>query len=80
MSLFTEVEAICEKVDINPVLLTPVTGDSMSSMVIAYGAKSLEHSGQAFDQMGMTEEFQNLVQRAANIGELDSAWMTVPAD
>ena len=71
---------MCEKVDINPVLLVPVTGDTMSSMVIAYGAKFLADSGKVFDEMGMTEEFQALVQRAAEVGELNSAWMTVPAD
>ena len=80
MGMFEEVKTMCDKVDINPVLLVPVTGDTMSSMVIAYGAKSLADSGKAFDEMGMTEEFQALVQRAAEVGELNSAWMTVPAD
>ena len=80
MEMFEEVKGMCEKVDVNPVLLTPVTGDNMSSMVIAYGATSLEASGKAFDQMGMTEEFQSLVSKAAEVGELYSGWMTVPAD
>ena len=52
----------------------------MSSMVIAYGATSLEASGKAFDEMGMTEEFQALVSKAAEVGELHSGWITVPAD
>ena len=80
MEMFEEVKGMCEKVDVNPVLLTPVTGDNMSSMIIAYGATTLEASGEAFDQMGMTEEFQSLVSRAAEIGELHNGWMTVPAD
>ena len=80
MDMFDEVKTMCEKVDVNPVLLVPVTGDNMSSMVIAYGATSLEASGKAFDQMGMTEEFQALVSMAAEVGELHSGWMTVPAD
>ena len=80
MEMFEEVKGMCEKVDVNPVLLTPVTGDNMSSMIIAYGATSLEASGKAFDQMGMTEEFQSLVSRAAEVGELHNGWMTVPAD
>ena len=80
MEMFEEVKGMCEKVDVNPVLLTPVTGDNMSSMIIAYGATSLEASGKAFDQMGMTEEFQSLVSRAAEFGELHNGWMTVPAD
>ena len=80
IEMFEEVTTMCQKVDVNPVLLVPVTGDNMSSMVIAYGATSLEASGKAFDQMGMTEEFQSLVSRAAEVGELHNGWMTVPAD
>ena len=80
MEMFEEVKGMCQKVDVNPVLLTPVTGDNMSSMIIAYGATSLESSGKAFDQMGMTEEFQSLVSRAAEVGELHNGWITVPAD
>ena len=80
MEMFEEVKGMCEKVDVNPALLTPVTGDNMSSMIIAYGATSLEAAGKAFDQMGMTEEFQSLVSRAAEVGELQYGWMTVPAD
>ena len=72
---------MCKKVDVNvnPVLLVPVTVDTMSGMVIAYGAKPLVDSGKAFDEMGMAEEFRSLVQREAEVGELSSAWMTVPA-
>ena len=80
MDMFEEVKEMCEKVDVNPTLLVPVTGENMSSVVIAYGATSLESSGKAFDQMGMTEEFQALVSKAAEVGELHSGWMTVPAD
>ena len=80
MDMFEEVKEMCEKVDVNPTLLVPVTGENMSSVVIAYGATSLEASGKAFDQMGMTEEFQALVSKAAEVGELYSGWMTVPAD
>ena len=69
-----------EKVDVNLVLLVPVKEDNISSMVIAYGATSSEDSGKAFDQMGKTDEFQALVSKAAEVGELHCGWMTVPAD
>ena len=45
---------MCEKVDVNFTLLVPVTGENVSTTVIAYGATSLEASGIAFDEMGMT--------------------------
>ena len=42
MDIFEEVKSMCEKVDVTPILLAPVTGENMSCMVIAYGATSLE--------------------------------------
>ena len=78
--MFEEVKEMCKKVDITPTLLAPVTGENMSSMVIAYGATSLQALGKAFDEMGMTEEFQTLVSKAAEVGELHFGWITVPAD
>ena len=80
MDMFEEVKGMCEKVDANPTLLVPVTGENMSSVVIAYSATSLEASEKAFDQMGMIEEFQALVSKAAEVGEFHSGWITVPTD
>ena len=80
MDMFEEVKWMCEKVDVNPTLLVPVAGENMRSVVIAYDTTSSEASGKAFDQMGMTEEFQALVSKVAEVGELHSGWMTVPAD
>ena len=54
MDMFQEVKGMCEKVDVNLTLLVPVTGKNMSSIVIAYGATSLEAPRKAFDEMGMT--------------------------
>ena len=71
MEMFEEIKNMCEKVDVNPVLLVPVTGDNMSSMVIAYGATSPEASVKAFDQIVMMEEFQGLVSKVAEVGELN---------
>ena len=74
-----EVKRMCEKVDVNPTLLVSVIGENMSSMVVAYGVISLEASGKAFDEMRMAKEFQALVSKATEVGELHSGWMTVPA-
>ena len=80
LEMFSEVKGLCEKVDINPVMLAPVTGDPMSSLVVMYGAKSLAHAGEALDGMGMGQEMQQIVAKAATLGELYRAWITVPAD
>ncbi len=70
---------MCEKVDVNPIVLTPVIRDNISIITISYAAISPQALGKVFDQMGMKEEFQSLVSWAARVGELHSGWMTVPA-
>ena len=79
MDLFPALEEMCNKVDIKPVLLAPVTGEPMSSMVIGYGAESMNHAGKAIDEMGMSEEYQAMVRKGAALGDLYRAWMSIPA-
>jgi len=79
MELFPALEKMCGKVDIKPVLLAPVTGEPMSSMVIGYGAESMNHAGKAIDEMGMSEEYQQMVRKGAELGDLHRAWMSIPA-
>jgi len=78
MELFPTLEDMCGKVDIKPVLLAPVTGEPMSSMVIGYGAESMNHAGKAIDEMGMSEEYQAMVRKGAELGDLHRAWMSIP--
>ena len=79
LELFPAVEEMCNKVDIKPVLIAPVTGEPMSSMVIGYGAESMNHAGKGMDEMGMSEEYQAIVRKGAALGELYRAWMSIPA-
>ena len=51
----------------------------MSSMVIGYGAESMNHNGEAIDEMGMSEEYQAMVRKGAELGDLHRAWMSIPA-
>ena len=79
MELFPTFEEICNKVDIKPVLLATVTGEPMSSMVIGYGTQFLNHAGKAIDEMGKSEEYQAMVRKGAELGDLHRAWMSIPA-
>ena len=76
MELFRVVEEMCNKVDIKPVLIAPVTGEPMSSMVIGYGAESMNHAEKGKDEMGMSEEYQAIVRKGAALGELYRSWMS----
>ena len=78
MELFPTLEEMCSKVDIKPVLLAPVTGEPMSSMVIGYGAESMNHAGKGIDEMGKSEEYQAMVRKGAELGDLHHAWMSIP--
>ena len=51
----------------------------MSSMVIGYGAESLNYAGKAIDEMGMSEEYQVMVRKGTELGDLYHAWMSIPA-
>ena len=79
MELFPALEEMCGKVDIKPVMLAPVTGAPTSSMVIGYGAATMNNAGKAIDDMGMSEEYQQMVRKGAELGELHRAWMSIPA-
>ena len=50
----------------------------MSSMVIGYGAESMNHAGKAIDEMGMSEEYQAMVRKVTGLGDLHRAWMSIP--
>ena len=79
MEMIPRVASMAEKVNLNVTAWAPITGEDMSSMTIMYSAKSLKDSGMAMDNMGMSEEFQEIIRAAAEIGDLKSAYMQVPA-
>ena len=51
----------------------------MSSMVIGYGAESMNHAGKAIYEMGMLEEYRVMVRKGTELGDLNRAWMSIPA-
>ena len=51
----------------------PLTGDNMNIMTVAYQFKSFEVMGKTIDEIGMSEKFQSLVDRASTLGELRTA-------
>ena len=51
----------------------------MSSMVIGYGAESMNHAGKAIYKMGMSEEYRVMVRKGTELGDLYRAWMSIPA-
>ena len=58
----------------------PITGAEMDMFLAAYQFRSLEVMGQCLDEIGMSEQMQDIVARAAQLGNLLTAdvAITVP--
>lgn len=78
LALFPEVEKLVSASGVNVVGLVPITGENMSTLTIAYQAKSIEHWGEVLDTIGTSEEFQALIARAADFGTIRRSGVMVP--
>jgi hypothetical protein len=73
VEILSEVKSHCEKFDINPTMMAPVTGEPKSSLIVMLGQKPLAHAEEELNCMGMGQEMQQIVEKAATLGELYSA-------
>lgn len=55
----------------------PITGGEMDMFLAAYQFKSLEIMGQCLDEIGMSEQMQDIVARASELGDLLTADVTI---
>ena len=65
--------------DIKVVGVAPVVSDDMTIIHATYQFKSIPHWGEQIDKIGMSEEFQQLVSKANDLGTLVSSgvYMTI---
>ena len=75
LDMLPKVAKMGEKMDVNVTAWVPVTGEDMSTIMVGYSSKTFNEVGRSFDTIGMSEEFQQIVNKAAEIGELQSAWI-----
>lgn len=78
LKLFPEVAEVVSAAGVNVVGLLPITGENLSSLVLAYQFRSIDHWGEALDTVGTSEAFQAIVARAAEIGTLRASFTSVP--
>ncbi len=78
LEIFPEAEKLVSKADINLVGALPVTGEDLSTMIISYQFRSIEHWGEALDTVGASDAFQALVAKAAGFATLRSAFTMLP--
>jgi hypothetical protein len=78
LQLLPEVAKLMSTADVNVISALPVTGENLSSMVMSYQFRSIEHWGEALDTVGTSDDFRALVAKAAEFGTLRSGVTMIP--
>ena len=75
IELMGEIDALSD--DVNLTAVAPVAHEQMGMIAGVYRFNSMAHAGKAIDEVGMSEGFQNLVNKANTLGTLTSAQMNI---
>ena len=75
IELMGEIDALSD--DVNLTAVAPVAHEQMGMIAGVYRFNSMAHAGKAIDEVGMSEAFQNLVNKANTLGTLTSAQMNI---
>ena len=73
VELLAEVEAIGKDEDTKILGLYPIIADKMDTLFVIYYYSSFESMGDIIDRVGMSEAFQNVVNKANEIGILKAS-------
>ena len=73
VELLSEVEAIGKDEDTKILGLYPIIADKMDTLFVIYYYSSFESMGDIIDRIGMSKEFQNLVNKANESGKLKAS-------
>ena len=73
VELLAEVEAIGKDEDTKILGLYPIIADKMDTLYVVYYYSSFESMGDIIDRIGMSKEFQNLVNKANESGKLKAS-------
>ena len=73
IEILAEADALAKDEDTNILALYPVIADKMDTLYVVYYYSSFESMGDIIDRIGMSKEFQNLVNKANESGKLKSS-------
>ena len=73
VELLSEVESIGKDEDTKILGLYPIIADKMDTLFVIYYYSSFESMGDIIDRIGMSEAFQNVVNKANEIGKLKAS-------
>ena len=60
---------------VNVTMWAPVIAADMQGFYIAYSGRDITALGKAVDEVGVSKEFQDMLDKASHLGTLDRAWM-----
>ena len=73
IELLSKVDKIVQKEDSKMLALRPIIADKMDTLFIVYYYSSIASMGDIIDRVGMSEEFQKLVNEASEHGTLTAS-------
>jgi hypothetical protein len=73
MGLMAELQEMMKEEPITLIAGVPVVAAKMDVLTVSYGFKDLEALGEGIDRIGLSDEFQELVNRASDLGRLFEA-------
>ena len=73
IEILAEADSLAKDEDTNILALYPVIADKMDTLYVVYYYSSFESMGDIIDRIGMSKEFQNLVNRANESGKLKAS-------
>ena len=73
IELLSKVEEIVQKEDSKMLALRPIIADKMDALFVVYYYSSIASMGEIIDRVGMSEEFQKLVNEASEYGTLTAS-------
>ena len=60
--------------NVNVSMWVPILAEEMQRSMAVYSAPDLRTLGRGIDEVGMTEEFQKMLEKASQLGTLDRAF------
>ena len=73
IEILAEADSLAKDEDTNILALYPVIADKMDTLYVVYYYSSFESMGDIIDRIGMSKEFQNLVNKANESGKLKAS-------
>lgn len=73
IEILAEADSLAKDEDTNILALYPVIADKMDTLYVVYYYSSFEAMGDIIDRIGMSKEFQNLVNKANESGKLKAS-------